>query len=689
MVEFRLLGPLEASGPAGAAALGGRKQRLLLAVLLVHAGEFVSREVLVDALWPAQPPPSAVPTIESYVSRLRGLLRTVGGSAAVIESGPAGYRVERDGHRIDRDEFERLAVAARIALDCGDAPQAVARATEAVALWRGPALAGLADEIALRADVAALQERRVQVLETCAEATLACGRVSDAIAQLTVEVNRHPAREHLRALLMLALYRAGRQAEALEAYQQARSYLVEELGLEPGSELRNLQARVLKHDKSLAGPDERVLDLPGSDRIAARSPAAEAARPPRRGRSAVVAAGLAAAVALAAVVMWSVGGSGDKALARVLLAPSLRLLDVSGSRTRAAAALGAIPTRIAAGSGSTWATSYDDGTLLRTDPRSLAVRQTINVGHGPTGVTVTSGDVWVADTLDGVLARVDIATSSLVQRVSVGTAPTEVAAGAGAVWVSNTGDGTVSRVDSRTGTVLNTTPVGAAPKGVAAGAGGVWVAVSGAGIVARLDPRSGRVLDRIQVGSGPAQIAVGRDGVWVGNELDSTVSLIDPGSDTVVLTRAVSGTPAALAVAGGGLWVAARDLAILTLVRASGALRVAQLPSPATTLAPASGGVLVGVRGTGADHRGGTLVVRTTSPIGQINPGSCCDLPPDVRALTYDGLVGFSKSPSTAGTSCPTSRYRFRGGRPRDACTPSSCVPDCVTGTARRCWRRT
>lgn len=245
-----MLGPLEVRGPTGEIAVGGRKQKIVLALLLLRAERFVSRADLVDALWPEDPPSSARQTIESYVSRLRSRLRSGGADGELISSGPAGYRLSLNGSRLDSEEFERRALGARDAAERGDATEALTLAKSALSLWRGPALADLADQFP--AEVGALEEGRLEALETFAAAALACGRAQEAVTWLGPEVARHPAREHLRALAMIALYRRGRQADALESYRDARRHLVDELGLEPGRELRDLHERILHHDPSLS-----------------------------------------------------------------------------------------------------------------------------------------------------------------------------------------------------------------------------------------------------------------------------------------------------------------------------------------------------------------------------------------------------------------------------------------------------
>ena len=290
---------------------------------------------------------------------------------------------------------------------------------------------------------------------------------------------------------MLALYRAGRQTEALDLYRATRRRLVDELGLEPGPALRELEERILRHDPSLAaGPAFRPT-----------SPAAEPAAPsviraPRTVRRHVKAPALVGcllAAGAAAVLVAGHGGGDAAAIAATLQTPAIGRLDATDGGRRGAVGLPASPARLATGLGAAWATSYDDGTLLRIDPAHLAVTQTIRVGHGPTGVAVAAGDVWVANTLDNTLSRVDGATNTIVQRIPVGTAPTDVAAGGGSVWVANSRAGSVSRVDPLTGTVVGTTQLRSAPTGLAVGAGGVWVAETDAGAVVRLDARTGRV----------------------------------------------------------------------------------------------------------------------------------------------------------------------------------------------------
>lgn len=644
MADFCVLGPLEAVGPSGPVTIGGSKPRVLLAVLVMRAGEFVSRSELVDALWPEAPPASAQQSLESHVSRLRSALRDAGADPEMLVSIPRGYRLVRDGNRFDHELFIALSDRARTALTGGDADGASDLATQALALWRGPALAGIADERALRADATTLEDRRLSVIEIRAEADLVAGRHAEVIAELSADAFRHPTRERIQELLMIALYRSGRQTEALEVYRDRRKRLSDELGLEPGPGLRELQAQILNHDPSLAARQDT-----------GNATVAPTVTPRRIGRRSLL-LGLALVLIVAAAAGIAREGQNGRpsAVDARLRHPAIAELAIPSGRPQRAAALDATPSDIVAGAGADWATSYDEGTLTRIDPSTSTVVQTIPVGHGASGVAIDAGDAWVAEALNDRLARVSLATNQVVEQIPVGQGPVAVAAGAGAIWVANDGDGTVTRVDPSTGAVSRTTPVGSSPVAVAVGDGGVWVALQGSNSVAQLDAQTGQVVRTISVGSGPSAIAIGSGGVWVTNQLDSTVSLIDPSSDTVVLTRAVIGSPNALAAVGADVWIAG-DEPELTTLTPSGRSHVIAIPSPATALATGPRGVLVGVRGIGADHRGGTLIARMAGggPINQIDPASCCDLPPDVRPLAYDSLLSFSKSLANPDTLVP------------------------------------
>ena len=249
-MEFRMLGPLEVREGDRSFPLGSPKQRALLALLLLKANRVVPREWLIDQLWGDKPPKTAVANLHVYVSRLRVLL-----PEATLLTRPQGYLLEVERESIDLWRFERLLADARKAR-----PERASRLLgEALALWRGPALAEFAREPFGLTEAAPLEELRLDALEERIEADLVLGQAAELIGELEALVAEQPYRERPRRQLMLALYRCGRQADALAAYQDARRELVDVLGIEPGAELKQLERRILAQDATLL-PPPRTLD---------------------------------------------------------------------------------------------------------------------------------------------------------------------------------------------------------------------------------------------------------------------------------------------------------------------------------------------------------------------------------------------------------------------------------------------
>jgi DNA-binding SARP family transcriptional activator len=242
-VEFRILGPLEVLRDGEPVMLGGARQRAVLAVLLLHAGEVVPAERLIDAVWDEEPPETARNVLQSYVSQLR---KSLGGD--VISTQGRGYRLALSADQLDLERFQRLTQVP------ADPAAAAASLREALSLWRGTALADVAESTFLRAAAARLEELRLAAVERRIEAELALGRSSELVGEIEALVREHPLSERLRALQMLALYRAGRPAEALEAFRRARAALVDDLGIEPSPALRELERAILRHDASLEAP---------------------------------------------------------------------------------------------------------------------------------------------------------------------------------------------------------------------------------------------------------------------------------------------------------------------------------------------------------------------------------------------------------------------------------------------------
>ena len=252
-MEFRILGPLDVIAEGVPLNLGGPRQRALLAYLLIHAGAPVVRDQIIEDLWGDARPAQVENVLRVLVSRLRGAL----GPVEIVAAG-GGYMLELGDGVLDARRFEQLAAEGQDALRAGDAEHAAGRLREALALWQGNALVDFAYEEFAQGERARLEELRLAALEARIEADLALGRHQELVPELEALVAEHPLRERLAAQLMLALYRSGRQGDALASYRKLRSTLVEELGLEPGPELRELEQRILRQDAALLDQADRV-----------------------------------------------------------------------------------------------------------------------------------------------------------------------------------------------------------------------------------------------------------------------------------------------------------------------------------------------------------------------------------------------------------------------------------------------
>ena len=262
-IEFRVLGPLEVWAEGRALQLRRPKQRALLAVLLLRAGEVVSTDRLIEELWAGKPPRAAVGSIQNLISDLRKAL-----GRDLVRTRQPGYVLDIEPEQVDLHRFERLVAQAS---EGGDAERRSELLRAALSLWRGPPLADLELEPFARVEVARLEELHTTAREALIDAELELGRHAQLIGELETLVTENPLRERLRGQLMLALYRSGRQAEALEAYRRARETLVDELGIDPSPELQQLEQSVLRHDAEL--------DLPAAP-ISTEEPTGERRRRP-------------------------------------------------------------------------------------------------------------------------------------------------------------------------------------------------------------------------------------------------------------------------------------------------------------------------------------------------------------------------------------------------------------------------
>jgi len=664
-VEFGILGPLEVRVSGRVVPLGGPRQRAVLALLLLEANRVVSMDRLAEDLWGGDPPEGWATTLQTYVFHLRQALepgRSRGAASGVLVTRGRGYLLRVDRGHLDGALFQEGFAAGRAALEAGRYAEAAEALRQALDLWRSPVLADLADYAFTRPEAARLEELRLAALEARIDADLALGRHDALTAELERLAGEHPLRERLHAQLMLALYRCGRQAEALAAYRRVRDLLAGELGIDPREPLQRLHAAVLAHDPALdwAGPRQGRVD---GDRAGAAAPAAfpppgpPARRPGegsggpawrRRRARRLLAAGSALAVA-AAVSIVVVARPWAQPQAS-LPANSVGLIDPSGGLAGAPVPV-ANPAGLAYGYGSVWAVDTTDNTLFRINPATHAVIAPIPVGAAPAAVTVTGQNVWVANSGDGTVSWVNAAANRVVRTITVGNDPVAIASWPSGVWVANQGDGTVDRINPLTGAVtMRNIPVGLGPDGIAAGPHAVWVANGGDGTVTKIDPVTGLPASApIPVGAGPVGIAVTRTAVWVANSLSLNVSKIDPATNQVTATIPVHDGPSAIVAAGGSVWVSDQFAATLDRIdpRAGQVAQSILVGSSPQGIVAAGSGVWVAARPYAAvSHRGGTLT-QVSSRLPALDPVQ--DAGTSVLATVYDGLVAFRKAGGAQG----------------------------------------
>jgi YVTN family beta-propeller protein len=354
------------------------------------------------------------------------------------------------------ERFRDLVERGRDALAAGRPGEAATVLREGLGMWRGPPLAEFEYEPFARGVIAQLDELHLAAVEDRLEADLTLGRARELVGELRDLVARHPLRERLRGQLMLALHRSGRQAEALGTYQQFRRSLSEELGLDPGPAIQQLELSILGRDPALDTATGDASSVAG-----AQVPAgvAHPAIPVHR-RRLTLAVGLTVLLAfvLAAVVIVAAGGRATPPA--TVPGDAVGAISPSGGAVRAVVSVGTAPASLAGGDGAVWVADDNVGTVSRIDPRTRAVVAPIPVGSAPSGIAVGLGAVWVTNNGSGTVSRIDPAVDRVVQTISVGNAPTDVAVGDGSVWVANSSDGTLSRIDAVTGHVSDTIPLG-------------------------------------------------------------------------------------------------------------------------------------------------------------------------------------------------------------------------------------
>ncbi len=553
-METRILGPLEVLVEGRRVEIKGGKQRELLAILLIHANDIVSPDRLIEGLWGDTPPASALKTLQAYVSRLRGTLDTASGA---LETHGHGYRFRVEPGQLDAELFRSGLEEGRRALARGEAEAAAEGLREALALWRGPALAEFRYEDFAQAEIARLEELRLAAQEERIEADLELGRHDELVPELEALVAEQPLRERLRGQLMLALYRSGRQAEALRTYQEGRRALAEELGLEPSESLQRLERQILDHDPALAAPAR-----PARPRIV---PAA-AWRHPRR----IVAAGaLVLAVAIGAAFYQGTRGG------ETIEASGALALDPSSGELVASVPLGTAPSAVAVGDGSVWVVDADDRTISEIDPETRSLKQSFGTSSIPTDIAVGDGAVWITnasidaqsndadDLLPASVSRLDPESGDVVETIDLRPAPgghvfsvlpglsvQHLAVSPDAVWAINR-DLSVSRIDPRTNRIVAQVE-GVKANNIAVGDGDVWVAEGDS--LAEIDPSTNEVARRVPLDADLSTLAVGGGAVWVADPEGGNVWRVDTGPRLKTTAIEVETWVVRLAFGEGALW---------------------------------------------------------------------------------------------------------------------------------------
>jgi DNA-binding SARP family transcriptional activator len=547
-VDFRILGPLEVVADGQEVPLGGAKQRALLALLLLHPNRVVSRDRLIDELWGTDPPETARTALQVHVSHLRKAL----GRDRIVTQAP-GYLVRVEPHELDVERFERLLGS----VDRGDSAVAAEALREALALWRGPPLGGLDDSFA-QAERARLEEQRLLALEQRIDAELGLGLHARLVPELEGLVREKPLREHLRAQLMLTLYRCGRQADALEVYRSGRRLLDEELGLEPDDELQRLERAILNHDPSLESPVVPGVKAPSVAQRRRASSRTEAPVPP----------------------------------------DSVAVVDPQRSRLMGHVLVGRRPVALAIGHGSVWVANADDGTVSRIHPDRHEVIRTIGIGAPAIDLAVAPDAVWVANGSDGTVSRIDPRADAVVETIDlrgsselawnptyavdaddesvwiaagphhvlridpttnepfaiidVGHVPVAVALGEQTLWVVTTAERAL-RIEAHTNTATSEVPIGY-PVALTAGKEAVWVSDS-RGQVWRINPDTATVTQTTRVGRGLVGLCATDGVVFAANNADGTVVQIDALDGQVVGLVTVGHAPTDVAYWAGIVWV--------------------------------------------------------------------------------------------------------------------------------------
>jgi DNA-binding SARP family transcriptional activator/streptogramin lyase len=558
-VELRVLGSIVVIAGGQQRPLGGPRQRALLATLALYPNEVVSVGRLVDSVWGSAPPPSARHIVQTYVSRLRSALEGV----ATLRSQAPGYILEIRPEHLDATRSERLVREARSAVDPA---RAAVLLDESLSLWRGEVAEDVSIDGDARLAAQRLEQLRLDASELRVEAMLDLGQHLEVVHDLEQLVAAEPLRERFRAQLILALYRSGRQSDALAAYRDTRRYLAAELGIEPSPELRQLERQILLHDPALT-----ALPQPTT------KPETSGARP---GYGPIAAICAVAVLGGIAVAVLATGGSPT-----VKLKPrDAALLDARTGRVLAVPIRGNAAAAIAAAGGRAWvAVSTPRGIVIL--PSAGRQTDVVKLDAAPYSLAAAGEALWAAPGYQGTIQRIASGRATAPFRLAPSSRGRILLAGERkALWVTGQ-DGYLRRLDLRTRRVTIAVRVGL-PNAIAVGFGSVWIASASADQIVRVDAASGRILRRINIGGIATSVAAGPGGVWAATPANGSIWRISPRLNAVAASMSPLAQPAQLATAGGRIWVASGSTGALAALNRQGhVVERVGLPAPAARLA--------------------------------------------------------------------------------------------------------
>lgn len=557
-MEFRLLGPFDVVVNGRSVRLGGPRQRALLAILAIHANEVVPADRLIEHLWPGDVPESAVNTLQGYVSRLRKVLDPNGLNSAqptIVFRAP-GYVLTTPPEQIDARRFERLLGEAEARAVVGDAAAAAHSLREALGLWRGAPLADFTYEEFAQPEIARLEELRLKAVEERIDADLACGRHAALIPELEALLAEHSLRERLRAQLMLALYRSGRQGEALAAYRDGRRLMQEALGLEPTRALSELERSILQQDPAL--------DLPAATRLLAR------VRGGRRRLAVAMVGVFAVAGALAAFFLWP---RGDVARAVPVANNSVAVVNPRTDRVVDDIVTGDYPGPLGFDGRYVLVGNIGDNTIMAIEAKTRK-RGFATAVQQPLDFAVTRNRLWIANGTSFASGRPSGGGTIQCRGCRPGTtmtvkigppdrensSPATVASDRRSLWAADGPSRTVYRVDAASGRILGSID-GVDGSAIAVANGAAWIAEPRRADVVHIDA-SGSVVTRIRVPGDPIRVAADASAIWVAIRhpqeavwhARSAVWRIDPKTNKRVAVVSVPATVRRVATGAGYVW---------------------------------------------------------------------------------------------------------------------------------------